>query len=135
MGMCVGDGHMGCANLLEGWRGRALGKEGRILRRRGAGLRNGHTAEGSREAHPVFVQGAPSEAIRDGVTGRQVEARDAGAPATAAVEPLEDPRLATRWGAAGRSLTKNEFGAERMARETAAIYEELLHEPAAAPHG
>ena len=112
-----------------------FGRKSRILRRRGAGLRNGHTAEGSREAHPVFVQDVTSEAVRDGVTGRLVEARGAGAPATAAVEPFEDPRLATRWGAAGRSLAKNESGAERMARETAAIYEELLHEPAAAPDG
>ncbi len=79
-----------------------------------------------------------SEAIRDGVTGRLVEAGglveagDMAALAAAILEPLEDPQLAARWGAAGRSLVEREFSAERMARETAKIYEGVLREPAAA---
>ncbi len=78
-----------------------------------------------------------SEAVRDGVTGRLVEAGglveagDTAALAAAILEPLKDPRLAARWGAAGRSLIEREFSAGRMARETAEIYEELLREPPA----
>lgn len=73
-----------------------------------------------------------SEAVGDGVTGRLMEAGDAGALAAAILEPLERPRLAARWGAAGRSLVEREFGAGRMAHETAEIYEELLRERVAA---
>lgn len=67
-----------------------------------------------------------SEAVRDGVTGRLVAAGDAGALAAAITEVLGNPRLAARWGAAGEALAGREFGAGRMARETAAIYEELI---------
>lgn len=67
-----------------------------------------------------------SEVVRDGATGRLVEAGDACSLATAILEPLEDPRLAARWGAAGHSLAEREFCAGRMAKETAGIYDELL---------
>ena len=73
-----------------------------------------------------------SEIIVDGVTGRLVErGRLAGkgdpeALAAAILEPLQDRELAARWGAAGRRRVAAEFSAHRMARETAAVYEELL---------
>jgi glycosyltransferase involved in cell wall biosynthesis len=67
-----------------------------------------------------------SEAVRDGVTGRLVEADDASALAAAVLEPLEDPRLLARWSEAGRSFFESEFDAGRMARETAEVYDELL---------
>ena len=73
-----------------------------------------------------------SEVIRDGVTGRLVppgdlvESCDAADLADAILEPLEDPSLAAEWGANGRSLFQQEFTAERMARETADVYDVLL---------
>lgn len=67
-----------------------------------------------------------SEAVRDGDTGRLVAAGDADALAAAVIETLGSPRLAARWGAAGQKLAEREFGAARMARETADIYEELI---------
>ena len=73
-----------------------------------------------------------SEAVVDGVTGRLVAAGEANPLAAAIVEALESPRLAARWGAAGKTLAEREFGAGRMARETAEIYEELIREHAAA---
>jgi glycosyltransferase involved in cell wall biosynthesis len=71
-----------------------------------------------------------SEAISDGVTGRIVEPADPQALADAILEVLQQPGLAARLGAAGRLRVKQKFGAARMARETAAIYEELLQAPA-----
>ena len=70
-----------------------------------------------------------SEAVRDGVTGRLVEAADADALSAAILEALGNPRLAARWGAAGRSLAGSDFCAGRMAEETAGIYDELLASP------
>ncbi len=73
-----------------------------------------------------------SEVIRDGVTGRLVppgdlvETCDAAALAAAILEPLEDPLIAKRWGANGRSLFEQEFTAQRMGRETAELYDVLL---------
>jgi glycosyltransferase involved in cell wall biosynthesis len=67
-----------------------------------------------------------SEAVTDGVTGRLVEPADPGALAGAILEVLQQPGLAARLGAAGRREVKRKFGAARMARETAAIYGELL---------
>ena len=66
-----------------------------------------------------------SEAVLDGVTGRLVEPGDPEALAEAIVEVLQAPGLAARMGAAGRLRVEREFGAARMACETAAIYEEL----------
>lgn len=76
-----------------------------------------------------------SEAVRDGVTGRLVEAGDADPLAAAILEVLEDPGLASRWGAAGEALMRREFGSGRMARETSGIYDELLREHAAGTDG
>ncbi len=81
------------------------------------------------------------EVVRDGQTGRLVPPLDAAALASAILEALGDPRRAACWGRAGRVLVARAFGAARMARETAAIYDELLGRrdpaprawPAAAP--
>ena len=67
-----------------------------------------------------------TEAVCDGMTGRLVEAQDAAALADAVLEVLERPELAARWGDARRRRFEREFQPARMARETAAVYEELL---------
>ena len=76
-----------------------------------------------------------AEAVVDGVTGRLVDAGDAAGLAAAVVETLARPDVAARWGAAGRERVAREFSATRMARETAAIYEEVLQRGACAPEG
>lgn len=68
-----------------------------------------------------------AEAVRDGVTGRLVASGDAAALAQAILEVLEQPILAARWGAAGRARFEQEFSAAQMARQTAALYDELAH--------
>lgn len=76
-----------------------------------------------------------SEVVQDGVTGRLVESGrldgsgDTAALTAAILEPLEDPDLAAAWGSAGRALFESEFTCARMARETAAIYDELIARP------
>jgi glycosyltransferase involved in cell wall biosynthesis len=65
------------------------------------------------------------EAMRDGVTGRLVPPRDPAALAAAALEAF-DPKQGAAWGQAGRALCARSFDARRMARETAAIYEQVL---------
>ena len=67
-----------------------------------------------------------SEAVADGVTGRLVEPGNAMALAQAIVEVLAQPGLAARLGYAGRRRVVEQFSAARMARETAAVYEEVL---------
>lgn len=67
------------------------------------------------------------EAVEDGVCGRLVPARDPAALAAAILEVLERPDLGARWGAAGRRRARREFSAARMARETAALYQETRH--------
>ncbi len=73
-----------------------------------------------------------SEVIVDGVTGRLVEPGGLAGPgnpapmADAILEILQDPQLATQWGSAGKARVEREFSAERMARETADVYDELL---------
>lgn len=83
---------------------------------------------------PVVGTCAPgtSEVVKSGVTGRLVEpggldgSGNTEALAEAILEPLRDPQLASSWGAAGRALFEEEFTAQRMAANTAHVYEELL---------
>lgn len=63
-----------------------------------------------------------AEAVVDGVTGRLVDAGDAGTLAAAIVDALAEPDLAARWGAAGRRRVACLFSASRMAREMGVIY-------------
>lgn len=68
-----------------------------------------------------------SEAVVDRVTGALVEAKDAPALARAIVAALDDAQMRKRWGAAGRRRVEAHFTAQRMARETAAVYSTLLN--------
>jgi glycosyltransferase involved in cell wall biosynthesis len=76
-----------------------------------------------------------SEVVQDGVTGRLVGSGrldgsgDTAALAAAILEPLEQPDLGAAWGSAGRRLFEREFTSARMARETAAVYDELINRP------
>ncbi len=75
------------------------------------------------------------EAVRDGVTGRLVEPRNSRRLAEAMAEALGDPELRRRWGRAGQERVRTQFSAERMARETAAIYENMLSDTKRAAGG
>jgi glycosyltransferase involved in cell wall biosynthesis len=83
---------------------------------------------------PVVATHAPGtdEVVVDNVTGRLVgRARldgsgDTDALAAAILQPLQDRELASAWGRAGRERVRREFSSERMARQTAEIYAELL---------
>ncbi|MFD2093991.1 glycosyltransferase family 4 protein [Blastococcus deserti] len=85
-------------------------------------------------ALPVVATRVPgtSEVVVDGVTGRLVErgrldgTGDIDALATAILQPLEDPELASAWGRAGLARVQHEFTSERMAQQTAEVYAELL---------
>ena len=66
------------------------------------------------------------EAVVDGETGRLVDGSDIDALADAVLDTVRDPARAERWGQAGRTRVARKFGAARMARETAALYKELL---------
>ena len=66
------------------------------------------------------------EAVVDDVTGRLVPPGNPQALAAGVLEALTSPKLAARWGAAGRERWRREFTAERMVRQTAAVYEDLL---------
>jgi glycosyltransferase involved in cell wall biosynthesis len=75
------------------------------------------------------------EAVVDDVTGRLVPPGNPQALAAGVLEVLTYPELAARWGAAGRERWRHEFTAERMVRQTVAVYEDLLcrHAPMGVP--
>jgi glycosyltransferase involved in cell wall biosynthesis len=58
--------------------------------------------------------------------GRLDGSGDAASLAEAILQPLQDPELALRWGEAARAVFDREFTSTRMARETAAVYDEML---------
>jgi glycosyltransferase involved in cell wall biosynthesis len=66
------------------------------------------------------------EAIRDGVTGRRVPARDSEALADAIIEVLCNPEMARGFGQAGMAWQREAFTSRRMADETARVYEEVM---------
>ena len=70
--------------------------------------------------------GGIPEVVADGETGFIVPPRDPAAMADAIVRLLDDPALRARMGAAGLARVRQQFSAERMAQQTAQIYEELL---------
>jgi glycosyltransferase involved in cell wall biosynthesis len=70
------------------------------------------------------------ETVVDDMTGRLVPQRDVAALAAAVIDLLTDRELAGRMGAAGRERQASEFGADRMAREVGAIYDEVLQRAA-----
>lgn len=69
-----------------------------------------------------------AEAITDDLTGRLVPPGDAGALARAIGDALARPDLGARWAGAARERFAREFTAERMATETAAVYEQVLRQ-------
>ena len=71
------------------------------------------------------VGGVP-EVVADGRTGRLVPPRDCTALQRALDGLLRDPDRARAMGAAGAARARDEFGLERMQRETCAVYAELL---------
>ncbi len=67
--------------------------------------------------------GGPREIVAQDETGFLVTPNDSGALAGALVRLLADPVLAKRMGEAGRRRYEANFTAERMARQTCAVYE------------
>lgn len=66
------------------------------------------------------------EALADGVEGRLVAPNDPGALAAALAEALDRPAPVRRQAQAARRRAERDFSAERMARETAAVYARVL---------
>jgi glycosyltransferase involved in cell wall biosynthesis len=82
-------------------------------------------------ARPIVATrvGAIPEVVADGETGLLVEARAPDALASALARVLGQPDLARALGAAGRRRVEREFSAERMVRETLAVYARLAGRP------
>ncbi len=70
--------------------------------------------------------GGIPEVVVDDVTGLLVPPRDDVAMAEAIVRLLREPNRRARLGAAGRRRVEEAFSADRMVRETLAVYEDLL---------
>jgi glycosyltransferase involved in cell wall biosynthesis len=66
-----------------------------------------------------------AEAVTDGLNGLLAPPGDPAAFASALLELLDDPDLASRMGQAGLEMV-DEFGARKMVRDIEALYEELL---------
>jgi glycosyltransferase involved in cell wall biosynthesis len=66
------------------------------------------------------------EVVQDGETGRLVRPGDPDALACALADLLADPELRRRYADAGRRRYLERFTAQRMADETAGVYEEVL---------
>ena len=77
---------------------------------------------------PVLAtaSGGKGEIVADGLTGRLVPDEDPEALAAAAEELLADGERARRRGEAGRARAAEAFDVRRVAREVAALWEELL---------
>lgn len=77
---------------------------------------------------PVVITdvGGSREAIADGETGILVPPKDVSALHQALLRLARDPGLRAKLGEAGRERAVTQFSLQRMARETAAVYEALL---------
>jgi glycosyltransferase involved in cell wall biosynthesis len=84
--------------------------------------------EAMRAGRPALVTdiGGNAEAVEDGVTGRVVPVGDGAALARGLTELAGDPARRAAWGAAARERWRSRFTAERMVRETEALYREAL---------
>lgn len=85
--------------------------------------------EAMRAGLPVVASdvGGVSEAVSAGETGLLVPSGDPEALAVALGELLENAALRQRMGAAARQSFNSRFRLERMAAETGALYEEVVH--------
>ena len=84
--------------------------------------------EGAACARPLIatrVRGC-QEIVRHGENGLLVPLKDPHSLAQAIATILGDKALRQRMGAKGRAIVVNEFGAERVARETIGLYRRLL---------
>ncbi|UCF78663.1 MAG: glycosyltransferase [Candidatus Eiseniibacteriota bacterium] len=77
-------------------------------------------------AKPVVTTSVCAHVVTDDQTGIVVPPSDARALARAIVRILRDPELASRLGSSGRARLETCFSADRMARETAEVYREVL---------
>lgn len=68
------------------------------------------------------------EVVKDGVSGFLVEGLDTQKVAEHTLLLLEDKALRQRFGNAGRDFVEENFGVERMLRQTKAVYMEALRE-------
>lgn len=72
----------------------------------------------------------PNEMLRDWVEGRLVPADDAGAMAEAIVSMVSDPAALSKMGCAAYSRAAGWLSPERIARESAEVYREVLRQRA-----
>ncbi len=86
--------------------------------------------EASAAGKPVVATRATGavDAVRDGITGLLVPVGDAPALADALVRLLENPELATRMGAAGRTRVEQHYATEQVCEDLAGLYRQLLRE-------
>ena len=71
------------------------------------------------------VGGIP-EAVLDGVNGRLIEPGNAEQLAAVLGELLADPDRLGTWGKAGRRIVEERFSMDRMVRQTAEVYDEVV---------
>jgi len=79
-------------------------------------------------AKPVIASGVGGvdSVIRDNETGLVVPPSESGPLADRIIELLRDPVRARAIGEAGRQLVHDEFGVEKMVRQTADVYHDVL---------
>jgi glycosyltransferase involved in cell wall biosynthesis len=77
---------------------------------------------------PVIATGVGGvhSVVKDGQTGLVVPPSDSERLAERILELLRDPSLARRIGAAGRAVVREQFRVDRMVRETADLYREIV---------
>lgn len=84
--------------------------------------------EASACGKPIITTPIPgcSDIVRDGENGFIIPQKDPQALAKAIQVLVENPVLRVRFGVRGREIVVDEFASRRMARQTLAVYQELL---------
>ena len=72
--------------------------------------------------------GGARDVVEDGVTGRVLDAEDVSGMADSIAEILDDPALASRFAAAGRTHSLSRFTLARLVRDIDDLYTRLLAE-------
>ena len=83
--------------------------------------------EGMLASRPIVTTTISSHVVSDGQTGLLVPPSDSAALAHAITTILSAPDLASRMGRSGRERLETHFSAERMAKETFEVYNDLLN--------